>query len=601
MPEGKRDLKERKDIPLEYTWDLESMYESIEEWEKDFGDLLSKAEGIEKHRGRVGESAASLLRVLRHMEEVYRIVGNLYAYANMKLDEDTRINSSQALFDKALGAYVMVQEKTSFITPEILKIDEKVLEEFYKEEEDLKLYKHYLDNMFRKKEHVLSEDMENLLAQMGEIASAPENIYSMLNDADMKFPTIKDENGQDVEITQGNFIPLMESKDRRVRKAAFEGLYSTYESFKNTFAQTLSGNIKANIFNARVRKYESALEASLDENNIPISVYDNLIKAIHNNLDSMYKYMDIRKRALGVEELHMYDLYTPIVKDVDFNIPYEECKELIIRGLQPLKDEYIDVVKEGFEDRWIDVYENIGKRSGAYSSGSYDSKPFILTNYHNTLDSVFTVAHEMGHSIHSYFTKKNQPFIYGNYSIFLAEVASTCNEALLLNYMLDHVKDEKEKLYLLNHYLEQFRTTVFRQTMFAEFERTIYEHVESREALTADYLCDTYKKLNEKYYGPNIVVDDPIAIEWARIPHFYYNFYVYQYATGFSAAIALSQKILNDGDTAVERYIYFLKSGSSDYPINVLKLAGVDMTTEEPVNNALEVFRQLVDDMDRLI
>lgn len=601
MAKEKIELKERKDIPVEYTWDLESMYKSVEEWEKDLAAVLEKAEEIEKYKGKVGESANNLLGALNHMGEVYRKVSNVYAYAHMKLDEDTRISTSQALFDKALAAYVKVQEKTSFITPEILQIDEETMEKFYREEEGLKLYEHYLNNIFRKKDHVLSAEMENLLAQVGEIASAPENIYSMLNDADLKFPTIKDEKGKEVEITHGNFIPLMESKDRNVRKAAFEGLYTTYENFKNTFAQTLNGSIKANVFNARVRKYNSALEASLDENNIPVSVYHNLIKAIHNNLDSMYKYMEIRKRALGVEELHMYDLYTPIVQDVDFNIPYEECKELLIKGLAPLKDEYIEVVKEGFNERWIDVYENKGKRSGAYSSGSYDSKPFILTNYQNTLDSVFTVAHEMGHSIHSYFTKKNQPFVYGNYSIFLAEVASTCNEALLLNYMLDNVKDKNEKLYLLNYHLEQFRTTVFRQTMFAEFEKTIYEHVEKGEALTADYLCETYKKLNEKYYGPHVVVDELIEIEWARIPHFYYNFYVYQYATGFSAAIAFSQKILNEGDTAVEKYINFLKSGSSDYPINVLKKAGVDMTTEEPVNNALKVFRQLVDEMDRLI
>ncbi len=601
MSMEKVEPKERKDIPVEYTWDLESMYKSVDEWKKDLDEALSMAEDIEKYKGKVGESAKNLLNALNDMGEVYRKVSNVYTYAHMKLDEDTRISSSQALFDKAFAAYVKVQEKTSFIIPEILQIDEKSMQEFYTEEEGLKLYEHYLNNIFRKREHILSAEMENLLAQIGEIASAPENIYSMLNDADLKFPTIKDEKGKEIEITQANFIPLMESKDRNVRKAAFEKFYTTYNSFKNTFAQTLNANIKAKVFNARVRKYNSALEASLDENNIPVSVYDNLIKAVHNNLDSMYKYMEIRKRALGVEELHMYDLYTPIVKDVDFDIPYEECKEIIIKGLQPLKDEYIRVVKEGFNERWIDVYENKGKRSGAYSSGSYDSKPFILTNYQNTLDSVFTVAHEMGHSIHSYFTNKNQPFVYGNYSIFLAEVASTCNEALLLKYMLDNVEDEKKKLYLLNHYLEQFRTTVFRQTMFAEFEKTIYEQVEKGEALTADYLCHTYKKLNEKYYGPNVVIDDLIAIEWARIPHFYYNFYVYQYATGFSAAVAFSQKILSEGDRAVEKYINFLKSGSSDYPINVLKAAGVDMTTEEPVNNALRVFGQLVDEMDSLI
>ncbi|HHV47055.1 MAG TPA: oligoendopeptidase F [Tissierellia bacterium] len=595
------ELKERKDIPKEYKWDIESMYESVEQWERDLQYVLTKVEDFSKYKGNISTSGQVLLESLSEQMELLRKVNNIFTYANMRLDEDTRISSSQEMLDRALSAYVKVQEKTSFMTPEILKIDETTLNRFLEETEGLKLYEQHLRNILRRRDHVLSSEEENILAQMGEICSFPEKAYSMMNNADIKFPKITDEQGVEVEITQSNFIPLMESKNRDVRMKAFEGLYSTYESFKNTYAQLLNGNVKANIINARIRKYNSALEASLDENNIPVSVYKNLINSVHNNLDSMYKYMDIRKRALEVEELHMYDLYTPIVKDVDFNIPYEEGKELIIKGLQPLKDEYIGIVKEGFNNGWIDVYENKGKRSGAYSSGTYDSKPFILTNYHNTLDSVFTLAHEMGHSIHSYLSNKHQPYVYSDYSIFLAEVASTTNEALLLDYMLKNVKDDREKLYLLNHYLEQFRTTVFRQTMFAEFEMIIHEHVEKGGALTADYLCETYKKLNEKYYGPNMVVDDLIAMEWARIPHFYYNFYVFQYATGFSAAVALSQMILNEGDKAVDRYLNFLRSGRSDYPINILKSAGVDMTTEEPVNNALKVFKELVEEMDKLI
>ncbi len=597
----KLELKERKDIPKEYKWDIESMYESVEQWERDLQYVLTKVEDFSKYKGNISTSGQVLLESLSEQMELLRKVNNIFTYANMRLDEDTRISSSQEMLDRALSAYVKVQEKTSFMTPEILKIDETTLNRFLEETEGLKLYEQHLRNILRRRDHVLSSEEENILAQMGEICSFPEKAYSMMNNADIKFPKITDEQGVEVEITQSNFIPLMESKNRDVRMKAFEGLYSTYESFKNTYAQLLNGNVKANIINARIRKYNSALEASLDENNIPVSVYKNLINSVHNNLDSMYKYMDIRKRALEVEELHMYDLYTPIVKDVDFNIPYEEGKELIIKGLQPLKDEYIGIVKEGFNNGWIDVYENKGKRSGAYSSGTYDSKPFILTNYHNTLDSVFTLAHEMGHSIHSYLSNKHQPYVYSDYSIFLAEVASTTNEALLLDYMLKNVKDDREKLYLLNHYLEQFRTTVFRQTMFAEFEMIIHEHVEKGGALTADYLCETYKKLNEKYYGPNMVVDDLIAMEWARIPHFYYNFYVFQYATGFSAAVALSQMILNEGDKAVDRYLNFLRSGRSDYPINILKSAGVDMTTEEPVNNALKVFKELVEEMDKLI
>ncbi|QQY78799.1 oligoendopeptidase F [Keratinibaculum paraultunense] len=601
MKDEKIIFKKREDIPVEYTWDLKSMYKDEKEWEEDLKVAVKKAEEFLNYRGKIGESGETLFSALRDRDKIYRIISKVYSYASMKLDEDTRVGESQALLDKALRAYVQIEERLSFVVPEILQIDRETLEAYYEEKEELKLYKHHLDDILRQKSHVLSAKEEKLLAQMGEIANSPQQIYSMLNNADIKFPTIKDEEGNKIEITQSNFIPLMESKNRNVRKAAFEGLYHTYENFKNTYTQTLNGNIKKNIFNAKVRNYNSSIEASLDRNNIPISVYENLINSIHNNLNSMYKYMDIRKRALGVDELHMYDLYTPIVKDVEFNVPYEEGKQLILKGLHPLGEEYLNVVKEGFENRWIDVYENPGKRSGAYSGGAYDSNPYILTNYHNTLDSVFTVAHEMGHSIHSYFSKKNQPFIYAGYSIFVAEVASTANEALLLDYMLKNIEDDEKKLYLLNHYLEQFRTTVYRQTMFAEFEKIIYEYVENGGALTADYLCDTYKKLNEKYYGPNIVVDDEIAIEWARIPHFYYNYYVFQYATGFSAAISISQQILEEGEVAVKRYINFLKSGSSDYPINVLKAAGVDMTTEEPVNSALEVFGKLVDEMDRLI
>ena len=601
MSSEKMETKERKDILTEYTWDLETMYKDEKDWEEDLANVLKKAEDFTKYKGKVGESKETLLNALKDRDNIYRVISKSYSYAHLKLDEDTRIGNSQALSDKALGGYVQVEEKTSFVVPEILEIDIETLNKYYEVSEELKVYKQHLDDILRQKEHVLSAKEENLLAQMGEVANSPQQIYSMLNSADIKFPIIKDENRNDVEITQGNFIPLMESDNRNVRKTAFEGLYHIYENFKNTYAQILNGNTKKNIFNSKVRNYNSSIEASLDENNVPVSVYNNLIKSVHNNLDSMYKYMDIRKRALEVDELHMYDLYTPIVKDTDFKIPYEEGKELIIKALHPLKDEYINAVKEGFNSRWIDVYENKGKRSGAYSGGTYDSNPFILLNYHDTLDSVFTTAHEMGHSIHSYFSRKNQPYIYGGYSIFVAEVASTANEALLLDYMLKNVKNDGEKLYLLNHYLEQFRTTVSRQTMFAEFEKIIYEHAEDGGALTADYLSETYKELNKKYYGPNVVIDDEIAIEWARIPHFYYNYYVFQYATGFSAAISLSQQILKKGDPAVERYLNFLKSGSSDYPINVLKKAGVDMTTEDPVNNALKLFGELVDEMDKLI
>ncbi|HEY8362061.1 MAG TPA: oligoendopeptidase F [Tissierellaceae bacterium] len=600
MP-NKNEVLERKDIPEKYKWDLESMYSSLDEWEKEYNKAKEMAKDFEKYKGKVTSSSETLFNVLEDMCNLYRLVENLYTYAHMKLDEDTRVGKSQELSDKGLSLAVEVDEKTSFVTPEILTLDKETLDKYFEEKAELKLYKQYLDNLMRQKEHVLSAREEAILAQVGEIGSAPQKIFSMLNNADIKFPTIKDEEGKDVEITHGNFIPLMESKNREVRKNAFKALYETYKGFKNTFAASLNGELKKNIFFAKMRNYKTSREASLDRNNISVSVYDNLINSVHNNLESMYKYMSIRKRALEVDELHMYDLYTPIVKDVEYNIAYDEAVEIVKKGLQPLGEEYMAIVEEGFSTRWIDVFENRGKRSGAYSSGSYDSKPYILLNYHNTLDNVFTIAHEMGHSVHSYLTRKYQPYIYGNYSIFLAEIASTLNECLLLDYLLKNAKDDNERAYLINHYLESFRTTVYRQTMFAEFEKIISEYLENGGAITADYLCETYKKLNELYYGPNIVVDDEIAMEWARIPHFYYNFYVFQYATGFSAAVDLSQKILKEGKPAVERYLSFLKSGSSDYPLEVLKKAGVDMTTGEPVNNALKLFGELVEEMDKLI
>lgn len=591
----------RKDIPKEYTWDLESLFESIEAWENEFKNVGKLAEEFPKHKGEFTKSSDSLLEALRDLETVSRSMMNVYTYTSLKLDEDTRLGDSQSISARARTLFVQFSSNTSFFEPELLTLDEETIHRYMEEKPELKLYTQYFDNILRMKDHVLTAREESILAQNGEVASAPSKIFSMLSNADIKFPTIKDENGNDVELTNGNFIPFMESKNRIVRKNAFENFYSVYEGLKNTFAATLDGDLKKNIFNANIRNYKNTREASLDKNNIPLTVYDNLIKAVHDNLDTMYKYMEIRKRALGVDELHMYDIYTPMVKDVDFNIPYEEGLELIKKGLEPLGKEYLDAVNEGFTSRWIDVYENKGKRSGAYSGGTYDSKPYILLNYHDTLDNVFTVAHEVGHSIHSYFTRKNQPLVYGNYSIFVAEVASTANESLLLDHMLKNVKDKNEKIYLLNHYLESFRGTVFRQTMFAEFEMIINEHLENGGALTSDYLSNKYKELNERYYGPNVVIDGEIAIEWARIPHFYYNFYVFQYATGFSAAVALSKKILEEGEPAVEKYIDFLKSGSSDYPINVLKKAGVDMTTEEPVRNAMKLFKELVDELDELI
>lgn len=601
MEDNSKKPKERKDIDLKYKWKLDTLYVSNEAWEEDFKKARNLTEEIKKYKEQIGKSSKNLLEALVLKDELSRIISNIYTYAKMRQDEDTRNSTYQALTDRATGLMVEVEESLSFIVPELLMMDEEKINKYLDETKDLKVYSHYLDNVLRKKKHTLTPREEAILAQTGDISTASEKIYGMLNNADLKFPTVKDEAGNDVEITHGNYIPLMENKDRRVRQDTFKAYYDTYFNYKNTFASTLSGNVKKNIFYSKLRNYNNALEASLNENNIPVEVYHNLIKTVGDNLNSLHKYVGLRKRALGLDELHMYDLYTPIAKDVDMKISYEEGQEIVLKGLNKLGEEYANIVKEGLKSRWIDVYENRGKRSGAYSWGTYDSNPFILLNYQDTLDDVFTLAHEMGHSLHSYYSKKNQPYIYGDYSIFLAEVASTTNEALLMNYMLENVKTKEEELYLLNYYLEQFRGTVYRQTMFAEFELAIHEHVEKGESLTADWLCETYKALNVKYFGPDIIVDDEIAIEWSRIPHFYYNFYVFQYATGFSAATALSQKILDEGESATQKYIGFLKSGNSDYPINVLKGAGVDMTTPEPVQKALKLFGELVDKLEKLI
>lgn len=601
MENNSRKPKERKEVDSKYLWNLESLYISDEAWEEDFNKAKELSKEIKKYKEQIGSSSKTLLEVLTLQDELSRITENIYTYAKMKQDEDTRNSTYQALTDKATGLMVGVEESLSFIVPELLMINEEKINKFLEETKELKLYTQYLDNILRKKEHTLTPREEAILAQTGDIATASENTFGMLNNADIKFPTIKDEDGNEVEITHGSYIPLMESNDRRVRQDTFKGLYDTYYNYKNTFASTLSGNVKKHIFYSKLRNYNSSLEASLNQNNIPTEVYHNLIKAVGDNLSSLHKYVSLRKKALGLDELHMYDLYTPIVKDIDMKIPYEEGQQIVLKGIEKLGDEYVSIVREGLESRWVDVYENRGKRSGAYSWGTYDSNPFILLNYQDTLDNVFTLAHELGHSLHSYYSKHNQPYIYGGYSIFLAEVASTTNEALLMDYMLKNVKSKEEELYLLNHYLEQFRGTVYRQTMFAEFELAIHEHVEKGESLTADWLCETYKALNVKYYGPDIIVDDHIAIEWARIPHFYYNYYVFQYATGFSAATAFSQKILDEGESAIEKYLGFLKSGSSDYPINVLKKAGVDMTTPEPIEKALKLFGELVEKMEQLI
>lgn len=594
-------VKLRDEIDSNFKWDIESMYKNDEDWEKDFKKVKSLIGELKLFKGNVIKNPDNLLGLLRLKDEISRTVSNVYTFAKMKQDEDTNNAKYQEFTDRATTLMVNIGEVSSFIVPEILELNKEDILLFKKKNPGLNEYSHYLDEIFRQKEHILSEKEEAIIAGVGDIANGPENTFSMLNNADLEFPVIKDENGEEIQITHGRFIPLMENKDRRVREDAFKALYETYGNYKNTFASILNTNIKKNIFYSKVRRYNSSLNAALDEDNISVKVYDNLLESVNDNLDKMHKYIEIRKRALDLGDIHFYDLYTPIVKEIDMDIEYEEAKEIVLKGLSPLKREYLEIAKKGFDSGWIDVYENKGKRSGAYSWGTYDSKPFILLNYQNTLDNMFTIAHEMGHSMHSYFSKNNQPYIYSGYSIFVAEVASTVNEALLINYMLENEVDPRKKLYFLNHFLEQFRGTIYRQTMFAEFEKIIHEKTEKGESLTAEAFSNIYKNLNRKYYGEEIVIDEEIAMEWARIPHFYYNFYVYQYATGFSAAVYLSQKILNNEEGAVEKYLEFLKSGSSDYPIEVLKKAGVDMTTKKPVDDALKLFGELVDKMERLI
>jgi oligoendopeptidase F len=525
----------------------------------------------------------------------------VYVYANQKYHEDTANATYQDLSNKSNALSVQVSSALSFATPEILTIPEEMLVQFLRENEELKVYDFYLKDILRLKPHILSGEIEELLADAGEIADAAGNIFSMFDNADIKFPEIQDENGETVRITHGRYVKLLESEDRRVRREAFQGLYHTYESFRNTLAASFSANVKQEVFFAKARKYKSTLEKTLDGGNIPVEVYTNLIAAVHENMNLMHRYVSIRKKLLGLEELHIYDLYAPLVADVKMEIPYEEAKSVVAKGLEPLGEDYQKILQEGYNHRWIDVYENENKRSGAYSWGAFGTHPYVLLNYTDTLNNVFTLAHEMGHAIHSYHSDREQPFVYAGYKIFVAEVASTCNESLLIDYMLKTTDDKKQKAYLINHFLEKFKGTLYRQTMFAEFEMITHKMVEEGQSLTAEALCKVYHDLNVAYFGEDIVVDPEIDMEWARIPHFYNAFYVYQYATGYSAAIALSRRILTEGEPAVKDYLRFLSSGSSDYPIEILKAAGVDMSTKEPVNLALQLFSELLDQMEELM
>ncbi len=597
---AQKKIPKRSEVEKKYTWATEDIFASDELWEKALEEAKQAISLSDNFKGKLGESADTLYAYLKAQDEFDRKTNLLATYAMRKSDEDTSNSFYNAMKGKLMSYAVALESAFSFVTPEIIAIDDAKLESFMKEKPELNEYKRLLERMRRRKAHTLSDAEERILALAGQICEAPGEIGSAFRNADLRFPDIQDSEGNTLQVTQGSYVPLLESPDVNVRKAAFESLYHTYASFKNTTAAFLDGQMKALIFNARARHYNSTLEAALDNTEVPVQVYHNLIEAVHNNIEYMHKYVNLRKKLMKVDELHMYDLYTPIVNDANKKFPYEEAKEIVIKALAPLGEDYISILKEGFNNRWIDVYENEGKRGGAYSSGG-DPHPYVLLNHQDTLDSMFTIAHEMGHSLHTYYSIKNQPPCNANYVIFVAEVASTCNEVLLMKYLLNNTTDKRERAYLINHFLESFRGTLYRQTMFAEFELYMSQLAESGAALTADALCEKYYELNKFYFGDGITVDKEIAEEWARIPHFFYNFYVFQYATGFSAACAIANRILTEGETAVSDYKKFLSAGCSMDPISILKLAGVDMTTAAPVNDALKLFNELLDEMEELM
>ena len=590
----------REEIAPQDKWALEDLYSTEADWCRELETLTQDKDFLTSFAGKLGSSGETLYQYLDASEKLNVKADRLGNYCMRKADEDTRDSHAQALQGQFMSVVVDLSASCSFDTPEIMAIPEETLNGFYRDYPKLERYRRYLTNLRRKMSHTLSASEEKLLAAAGEMSQTPDTIYGALADADLTFRDAVDGQGNVHPLTQGTFVQLEESDDRVLRKSAYENLYDGFTAFKNTAAATLNGQNKQLKFYADARKYGSALEASLDNTNVPVSVYENLIEAVHEKLPSMHRYVRMRKKLLGVDELHFYDVYTPLVPGVDQYIPYEQAKQTVYEALAPLGEEYRAILKEGFENRWIDVYQNQGKRSGAYSAGAA-VHPYVLLNYTGTLDSQFTLAHEMGHALHSYLSNKHQNPIDADYVIFVAEVASTCNEALLMEHLLKDTTDRKERAYLINHFLDQFKGTIYRQTMFAEFERNIGMMTAAGQTLTADILCREYKKLNEVYYGPDMVVDDRIAMEWARIPHFYYNYYVFQYATGYAAAIALSRRILKEGEPAVRDYLNFLSGGCSKSPIDLLKGAGVDMTGPEPVVQALELFDRLLDEMEALM
>lgn len=593
-------IRERKDIPLKDTWALEDLYATDADWEKALARMQARMPELSEFEGKLAQNGQTLCAFLALLEELDTQAESLGNYAMRRGDQDTRDANYQAMNGKFISAVTELSAGLSFATPEIMAIPEESLEGFYADCPRLERYRRYLTDQRRKKAHTLSAAEERLLAAAAEMAGAPDSIYSSLLNADLTYPDAVDSEGKPHSLSQSTFVPLEESGDRVLRKSAYENLYHTLNGMRNTAAGLLDAQNKQQKFYATARKYSSAREAALDGTNVPLSVYDNLIEAVHRNLDKMHRYVRLRKKLLGVDQLHFYDIYTPLVQDLNKSIPYEQAKQTVYDALHPLGEDYRKILKEGFDNRWIDVYENRGKRTGAYSAGT-KVHPYVLLNYTGSLDSEFTLAHEMGHALHSYLSNKHQNPIDSDYVIFVAEVASTCNEALLMEYLLKRTRDKKERAYLINYFLDQFKGTIYRQVMFAEFEKTIGQMVDAGQTLTADVLCAEYRRLAESYYGPDMEVDEEIAIEWARIPHFYYNYYVFQYATGYAAAIALSRRILSEGEPAVKDYLGFLSGGCSKSPIDLLKGAGVDMTGPQPVNDALALFGELLDEMESLM
>ena len=588
----------RSEVEAKDKWRIEDLYVSDAAWESDYKLAVKMAAEPCQYKGIVGESADNLAAVIKESDETDYLIERIYVYAFMKYYEDTANPVYQEMSGKAQLVMTDINEKYSFLTPEIMAIPDDIMNSYLKEAV-ITPYKHLLEDMLAKKEHSLSENEERLLAMADRIADSPSEIFSKFNNADVKFGEITGEDGEKVQLTNGRYGVFMENSDRRVRKEAFETLYKQYQSFVNTLAATYYGNVKQAVFYAKARNYKSTLEMYLSGSFIPTDVYTNLIKTVNNNLDKMHRYVSLRKKALGVDELHFYDVYAPMVADYKLTVSYDEAKEIALKALAPLGKEYVNKVKEGFESGWVDVRENEGKRSGAFSWGAYGTHPYVFLNYTDTLNDVFTLVHEMGHAMHTYYSNETQPHIYAGYRIFVAEVASTVNETILINYLLKNSKDEAERKYLINHFLEQFKGTLFRQTMFAEFELITHKMAEDGEVLSADNLCRVYRELNQKYFGEDIVIDEQIAYEWSRIPHFYTPFYVYQYATGFSAAIAIADGIMAQSEEVLLGYKKFLSGGGSMHPIDLLKLCGIDMSKPMVIEKAMDVFGELLEKWEK--